>query len=63
MSGYVSRCACSHIRMNHSRNGGQCWQRPCGCREFRPVDEPEPIPARLDDRYDRSPDPIDRSIK
>jgi hypothetical protein len=49
---------CSHVK-----HDGICWSRACGCREYRPDDAGKAIPARFDERYDPSPEPIDRSIQ
>jgi hypothetical protein len=55
------RCLCGHARSQHTAGKSQCWSAVCGCGSFR---EPEPaIPARFDERYDPSPEPIDRRIK
>jgi hypothetical protein len=55
------RCKCSHSRSTHGGGERQCYSAACGCGSYRPK-EPA-IPARFDERYDPSPEPIDRSIK
>ncbi len=56
-------CRCSHARRAHTDTGGDCQSAACGCRLYRPVEEPTGIPARLDERYDPSPEPIDRKTR
>jgi len=54
------RCRCSHGPSHHTAGLGKCHIFVCACATYR---DPAGIPARLDERYDPSPEPIDRSIQ
>lgn len=65
-------CKCSHVEaLHHATRHGQvmCAPAACGCGEYRPAvatamrRHPSGIPARFDERYDPSPEPIDRKTR
>jgi hypothetical protein len=59
-----SNCAyrkCAHVAVMHHEGAGSCTWPHCSCRQF--VDPARmAIPARFDERYDPSPEPIVRRI-
>jgi hypothetical protein len=63
----IPRCRCSHLKRQHGtdrRDKATCFgSAQCACTTYRPQADPPAIPARFDERYDPSPEPIDRSIQ
>ncbi len=56
-------CKCSHAGVLHTRQDGQCWIAACGCATYRPDDGADVRRLMDMERYDPSPDPIDRRIQ
>jgi hypothetical protein len=52
---------CKCPRNAHTAGKGQCWTAGCECRLFTDPARMA-IPARFDERYDPSPEPIVRRI-